>query len=180
MKPAPKVKQKQLGKSKDQLRMRGKKIAAGLLKGMSQEDALISAGYSTSTAKSQAASILLNPVIKGTYCEILEKAGLTDEFAAGVHKDLMIATDEITTPDGQKVLGTKPDHTIRARGLDMFYKVRGRYVEKKEISGKDGGPIEFANLTDEELQLIASGSRRGRSEGIAKAKKVKSKPARLR
>lgn len=168
-----KAKQKQLGKTKDQLRIRGRKIATELLKGKSQEEALQAAGYSEYSARSQGKEILGNPVIQKGYCEVLEKAGLTDEFAAKTHHTLMTATDEITTPDGTRVLGTRPDFNVRARGLDMFYKVRGRYVEKKEISGPDGGPIKIHDMTDEELYAIAA---RGRT-GNNKAEKGARKPA---
>jgi hypothetical protein len=168
----PKPKQKQLGKTKDQLKMRGRKIATALLQGKTAKDALQAAGYTEKTARGQAAGILDNPVIQKGYCEVLEKAGLTDVFAAKVHKDLMKATSSLVI--GGQSMGEQPDHMIRARGLDMFYKVRGRYVEKKEISGKDGGPIKIQDVDDEELLRIITG--RG-SPGTTEAKKGTRKPA---
>ena len=76
-----KPKQKQLGKSKLLLRERGRKIAVSLLKGKTQQEALIDAGYSPASARN-ASEILDNPVIREGYCEVLEQAGLTDVFAA--------------------------------------------------------------------------------------------------
>jgi hypothetical protein len=169
----PKPKQKQLGKTKDQLRMRGKKIATELLKGKTAKDALQAAGYSEKTARGQAAGILDNPVIQKGYCEVLEKAGLTDEFAAKTHKGVMQA-NHVLQLGGVAIKTQEPDHAIRARGLDMFYKVRGRYVEKKEISGPGGGPIKIQDVTDEELLRIITG--RG-SPGTTEAKKGTRKPA---
>jgi phosphohistidine swiveling domain-containing protein len=166
-----KPKQKQLGKTKDQLKMRGRKIAAALLQGKTSKEALQAAGYTEKTAKGQAAAILVNPVIQKGYCEVLEKAGLTDEFAAKTHHALMVATNKLII--GSSEVGDVPDHTVRARGLDMFYKVRGRYVEKKEVSGPGGGPIKIQEVDDEELLRIITG--RG-SAGTAEAKKGTSKP----
>jgi hypothetical protein len=39
----------------------------------------------------------------------------------------------------------------------MIHKVRGRYIEKKEISGPDRGPVNVHALSDEELMAIARG-----------------------
>ena len=149
-----KPKQKQLGKSKLLLRERGRKIAVSLLKGKTQQEALIDAGYSPASARN-ASEILDNPVIREGYCEVLEQAGLTDVFAAKTHKNLMEATT--TTQAGEY-----PDHMARARALDMYYKVRGRYIERKEISGKDGAPIKIQDMTDDELiAIIQRGSSKG-------------------
>ncbi len=35
--------------------------------------------------------------------------------------------------------------------IKLFFEMKNMYVEKHEHTGKDGGPIEYSNLTDEEL-----------------------------
>ena len=144
--------QKQLGKSKKALELRAKKIAKALIEGQTQEQALLSAGYSKKTARGQAAAVLGNPVMQETFYEILEKTGLSDEYIASKHKQLIDATRKQGEVD-------VPDYTAVAKGLDLFYKVRGRYVEKKEISGNDGGPIEIHEMTDAQLLVIAMSGR---------------------
>jgi hypothetical protein len=45
-----------------------------------------------------------------------------------------------------------PDNKARKDGLDMAYKLKGHYApERKEHSGINGGPIEYRELTDEQL-----------------------------
>ena len=148
--------QKQLGKGKRALKMRGQKIALGLLEGKTQEQALMDAGYSPASARNPS-EILENPVIKKTFYEILEKAGLSDMYVAGKHRELMDATRKQDSVD-------VPDYMARARGLDMYYKIRGRYIEKQEISVNDGGPIEIHDMTDAELLVIAMSGRRSKGD----------------
>jgi len=150
--------QKQLGKSKKALELRAKKIVTALLDGATQEQALLSAGYSAQTAKTQSTAILENPVVQKTFCEILEKVGLTDTYVAKKYRELLDATRK---QDGVDV----PDYMALARGLDFYYKITNRYVEKKEITGKDGGPIKLESLTDDELLAIIH---RGRGEETVK------------
>jgi len=147
--------QKQLAKSKQAMELRAKKIVTAILDGATQEQALLSAGYSAQTAKTQSTAILENPIIQKTFCEILEKAGLTETYVAKKHRELLDATRK---QDGVDV----PDYMAMARGLDFYYKITNRYVDKKEISGRDGGPIKVESLTDDELLAIIH---RGRGEG---------------
>jgi hypothetical protein len=154
--------QKQLGKGKRALKLRGQKIALGLLEGKTQEQALMDAGYSPASARNPS-EILDNPVIQQSFQEILEKAGLSDDYIAEKHRELIDAKKVVsirTESEGVTEV-TVPDYTARARGLDMYYKVSGRYVEKQEVSGKDGGPIQIEQLTDDELTAIIIAERRG-------------------
>ncbi len=162
-----KHKQKQLGKSKRALELRAKIIATAMLNGATQEQALISVGYSERTARGQAAAVLGNPVIQAAFSDILEKAGLSDEYVAGKHRELLEAKKIVSIrTEGEGVTEvTVPDYTARARGLDMYYKVAGRYLDKQEVSGKDGGPIQIEQLTDDELTAIIIAERRGNKNG---------------
>jgi hypothetical protein len=164
-----KPKQNQLGKSKKALELRAKKIATAMLDGATQEQALISAGYSMQTAKTQSTAILGNPVIQAAFSEILEKAGLSDEYIASKHKELIDAEKLVSIrTEGEGIIEvTVPDYAARARALDMYYRVRRLYVEQKEVSGKDGGPIQIEKLesmTNEELLAIIARGRRERGE----------------
>jgi phage terminase small subunit len=132
----------------------------------SQQEAAIRAGYSKRSAHSIATEILRKPAIQETYCAILEKAGLSDEYIAGKHKEIVDATKPVSLmhaddPTRQTTIDI-PDHMSRAKGIDMYYKVRGKYVEKKEITGPGGGPIKIESLSNEQLlRIIQTGSIEG-------------------
>ncbi|BES72172.1 hypothetical protein RE428_31900 [Marinobacter nanhaiticus D15-8W] len=57
----------------------------------------------------------------------------------------------VETEDGEM----KPAYTFDAnnvlRGADMLAKYKGMYAEKVELTGKDGGPIEMKDISDNEL-----------------------------
>jgi len=171
--PTQKPKQKQLGKTKAQVRLRAKKIAAGLIAGKTAKDALLDAGYSQASAHN-AAAILDNPLIKQTYCEILDAAGATDEACAKVIVDGMRAMRTVSCVSGKDAGSGSvdfvdvEDHPVRLKAVDMVHKVRGRYVETKKIVGADGGPIQVkaVELSDDELLAIAS---RGRGRVLKEA-----------
>ena len=158
--PKPvKPKQKQLGKDKAQVRLRAKKVAAGLLAGMTKKAAMVAAGYSKATANNPSQTIY-NPVFKNTYTEILEKAGVTDEACAKVLREAMDA-DHL---EGEEKVA---DHAIRLRATDQRHRLLALYVERKEHSGPGGGPIRITDMTDEELEIIA----RAGSHRVVKAPK---------
>lgn len=178
--PGNKPKQIQLGKSKVQVKLRAKKIAAGLIAGKTAGDAIRAAGYAESVAQNPG-MVLQNPLIKQTYCEILDKAGVTDEACAKVLADAMKAMRTVSCVSGKDAGSGSvdfvdvEDHPVRLKALDQIHRVRGRYIEKRVITGPDGGPIQVktVDLTDEELLDIA---RRGRPGAPEKAK-GKGKPA---
>jgi hypothetical protein len=86
-------KQKQLGKSKIELKKRAKIIAKAMMGGATAKDALISAGYSFDTASTQTTAVLDNPVVQETFQKILEKAGLSDDFLAAKLRSLVDAKE---------------------------------------------------------------------------------------
>ena len=59
--------------------------------------------------------------------------------------------------------GRDPIHKIRLCSKDKQLELAGKYLklftDKLEHTGVNGGPIEFKNLTDEELLAIANGER---------------------
>jgi len=72
-----KVKQNQpkhhIGKSKDVVKVRRKKILKALIEGKTQEQAGIEAGLSPHTAQSQVSQILMNPNEKASFKELLDE-----------------------------------------------------------------------------------------------------------
>jgi len=165
---APKPKQKQLGKSKDAIKRRARVMAKAVLAGKTETQAALEAGYSPASAQNVGA-ILENPLVKQTYCQILDAAGATDEACAKVIVDAMKAVRTVSCISGKDAnAGTVDfvdvdDHPTRLKAVDMIHKVRARYVEKKVITGPDGGPIlvKATELTDAELFIIASRGRTG-------------------
>ena len=163
-----KPKQKQLGKSKGDIIRRTRIMAKSVLSGKSETQAALDAGYSPASAQN-VGKILENPLIKKTYCQILDAAGATDEACAKVVFDAMNATRTVSCVSGKDAdSGTVDfvdvdDHPTRLRAVDMVHKVRGRYVETKKIVGPDGGPVQVkaVELSDDELLVIASSGRIG-------------------
>lgn len=95
--------------------LRQKRAAAILVeKGGSVSAAMREAGYSEETAKTPA-----KLTESDGFMQCLEEAGLTDEFIVKVHRKHLAKRD-----------------MIASRGLDMLYKLKGKYApEKKQISG---------------------------------------------
>jgi hypothetical protein len=160
-----KTKKKPLGKSKVQIKLRAKKIAAGLIAGKNQGDILREIGYSETVAQNPS-GVLQNALIKKTYCEILDAAGATDERCARVISEGMEAMRTVSCISGKDADSKTVDfvdvidHPVRLKAVDMVHKVRGRYVEKKP-TGDDGSlTIKIVDMSDAELLILA---RRGRS-----------------
>ncbi len=75
--------------------------------------------------------------------EILELNGLTNHLiAAKTLEGLEADRVEVATFRGQiGDVQAFPDYSTRAKYLDILAKLKGRYIEKKELTGKDGGDI---------------------------------------
>lgn len=78
-----------------------------------------------------------NEIASDGVCKELEKCGMTFQFAALKHKELMEANKTVSCVAGKDAgAGTVdfvdvPDWSARAKGLDMYYSVRGAYAAKK-------------------------------------------------
>ena len=114
-----------------------------------QKEAAIKAGYSPRSAETIASINLRKEKFTQAYCETLAAAGLTEDFAAKVHVDLMTATKVVSLAVNPKSgseneakdagPGTMdfvevPDHMARASGLDKYYRVRGMYNDKMKLN----------------------------------------------
>ncbi len=136
-----KPKQKQLGKSKAQVKLRAKKIAAELIQGKTAKEALLAAGYSLNSANNPA-GILENPLIKKTYCEILDEAGAGYKETAKVVADGLKAMKVISAIIIGKSADEKTndfieveDHPTRLRAASEIHRVRGLYQDKVKHEG---------------------------------------------
>jgi hypothetical protein len=93
----------------------------------------------------------------------MSKHGLDDVSLPKKHADLLDATKTVSAVSGRDAGADSvdfvdvPDWQARAKGLEMAYKLKGAFTEKREVTGKDGGPIlHKREMTEEELILIAA------------------------
>jgi hypothetical protein len=108
-------------KGKD-LTPKQRRFVKGYLETGNATEAAKTAGYSEKSANSIAAENLAKPSIREAISQLMEKHGLSDEKLLSIHKDLLSAT---RTVSGIEV----PDWDVRARALEMAYKLRGAYQE---------------------------------------------------
>lgn len=130
------------------LTTRQKKLVKGIVSGQTQKQAAISAGFS----ESYASQVLNVPKVKETLAEMMDKAGLSDDVLLAKHVELLNAKYD-----------DRPDHTTQKGALEMAYKLKGAFVEKREITGANGGDISVKSkheLSREDLLAIAAGSSR--------------------
>ena len=130
--------QKQLSKTKGDLKSRARKIVKGLLEGKSEVEAVKTAGYSDSYIHSMKKTILENPVIAKTIREIYESGGISDEYLSTKNLELLnaketkffqekgIVTDERTVEDNSTQLGA----------LRLAHQLKGNLVEQTRETGE--------------------------------------------
>jgi hypothetical protein len=142
--------QKQANKTRAAVELRRKKIIRDILAGKTQQEAGIAAGLSSKSARSQVAQILANPNVKNALIHEMEKLGMTNDFLAGHHKQLIEGTKVISAmviaPGSGSDLAdagslTKdfievPDLVAKAKGLELAYKLKGLFTEKHEVDVK--------------------------------------------
>jgi phage terminase small subunit len=103
--------------------------------------AALRAGYSTKWADRQAYQLMMN-------------------------KGVVRYIDHLTTSAAAKIMAVDPDYIIQGvvsivnkdqardgdklRGYELLARILGMLVEKKEVTGKDGGPIEVEQRIEEE------------------------------
>ena len=96
------------------------------------------------------------------YSDFLEEAGITDKLLQEKILEGLDASKPISALiliSGDKSMRTKdnegqievPDFLTRHKYLETALKLKKRLTDRIEHTGEGGGPIEFANLTDEEL-----------------------------
>ena len=90
-----------------------------------------------STAAAMASEYLRKPNIIKRIDDILEERGFNDDAVKREHFKL--------------ISGSKDE--VRVRAIDSYYRLKGKYIDRTEHSGLNGGPIQvkYEKLSDEEL-----------------------------
>jgi hypothetical protein len=136
-----------------------RKLIKGIADGKTQRAAAKSAGIT----EQHACELLKKPEILETIQQLMSKHGLDDVSLLKKHSELLDATKTVSAVSGRDAGADSvdfvdvPDWQARAKGLEMAYKLKGAFTEKREVTGKDGGPIlHKREMTEEELILIAA------------------------
>ena len=130
-----KPKQKQLGKTKTDLRRRARIAAKAIINGATTTEALQVAGYSRDYALTNSTQILNNQVIKKTFNEIMDEAGITDtSLAADINrlrhaKETKFFSDKGIVTDEREVEAL----SIQADMTKFAAKVKGHVTDKTSI-----------------------------------------------
>lgn len=140
---APRAKQRHAGKTKADLRARGKLLVQELMAGRPEVEALQAAGYSKSYATHHKDSILQNPTIRATFRSVLESAGVTDERIAKKISSLIDAKETKFFSHQGKVLETKEVDAlgVQAQAVEFAAKLKGHMVVSS-------GPASIINYLD--------------------------------
>ena len=138
--------------------LRERKLIKGVAAGKSKTQAAKDAGYSPRSAYELGSRTLKNVDVRTALDILMDKAGLSDTKVFAAHAELMGANKTVSVipvkgeTEGRDATASSvefvdvPDWQARAKGIDMAHRIKGRFVEKKEISGPDGGaiPIQFS------------------------------------
>ena len=120
-----------------------RKLIQGIAKGKSQRQAAKAAGMDSTYAS----KVLKKPQVSATLQDLMEKSGLGDKNLLSVHKDMLQASRTVSAVSGKDAnAGTVdfidvPGWQARGKALEMGYKLKGAFIEKKEITGPNGGAI---------------------------------------
>ena len=105
-------------------------MAAG---GKTQEQAAIEAGYSERSARQQAARLMTN----GNICDRMnELRGIQEEEVADELRRLKDFWLDVMEDEEERM-------NDRLKASELYGKSIAAFVEKREVSGKDGEPITF-------------------------------------
>ena len=120
------------------------RFAQALAKGETADAAYVLAGYEEN--RGNATRLKANESVETRVSEILERAATRAEITVASISDrlLKIAEKCERTSEANK-LGV-----ARATLMDVA-KLNGLIVDKRELAGRNGGPIEYANLTEDEV-----------------------------
>ncbi len=137
--PEQKPKQKQLGKTKGDLKRRARRIVKGLIEGQSETEVLKSVGYSNTSAVYGKKEIFNNPTIAKTIREIYDTGGISDEYLREKHLALLEAKEVKVFNDKEKgIVYSEPleDNTIRLNALKLAHQIKGNLIEKTQETGE--------------------------------------------
>ncbi|WFU89476.1 hypothetical protein QA644_10760 [Rhizobium sp. CC1099] len=140
---------------------RHEKFAQALAKGKSATDAYAEAGFKPHDGN--AARLRGNERISARVDEIKSRVAEKAEWTAA---DRLLALKTIFDREAEK------DARVAISAIAEANKMQGSYAPvKREVTGANGGPIEYANLTEEEIDAriaaLAAGAGEDGSEGEA-------------
>jgi hypothetical protein len=147
-------KRKHATKTRSAAAVRRNKILAAALAGKSLKEAAIDAGLSPKTAGSQASNILKHCEVQEAFQEHLNRT-IPDQILTNKYDEIMSASRVIHYNPETKEQATAPDYPTQLRAADSVAKLKGHMIDKKEVSGPEGGPIRLTEVSDEELLNIA-------------------------
>lgn len=120
------------------------RFAQALAKGETADAAYVLAGYEEN--RGNATRLKANESIEARVAEILERAATRAEITvASISDRLLKIADKCEKSSESAKLSV-----ARATLMDVA-KLNGLIVDKREHTGRNGGPIEYANLTEEEI-----------------------------
>lgn len=120
------------------------RFAQALAKGETATAAYVIAGYEDN--EGNAGRLNRNEQVQARVAEILERAAKRAEITvAGISERLLMIAEK-----GEKLAEASGLSVARASLMDVA-KLNGLVVDRKELAGRNGGPIEYANLTEDEV-----------------------------
>lgn len=120
------------------------RFAQALAKGETADAAYVTAGYEEN--RGNATRLKANESIEARVAEILERAAMRAEITvAGISERLLMIAEK-----GEKLAEASGLSVARASLMDVA-KLNGLVVDRKELASRNGGPIEYANLTEDEV-----------------------------
>jgi hypothetical protein len=123
---------------------RHERFAQELAKGATADAAYVAAGFSEN--RGNATRLKANESVERRVSEILGKAAARAEITvAGISERLLKIAEKGERSGVPAMLAVG-----RAALMDVA-KLNGLVVDKREMFGKGGGPIEYANLTEAEI-----------------------------
>lgn len=137
---------------------RHERFAQALAKGETADAAYVIAGFAEN--RGNAARLKANESVERRVAEILGKAATRAEITvAGLSERLLKIAEKCERTSEANKLGV-----ARATLMDVA-KLNGLIVDRRERTGRNGGPIEYADLTEEEIDArIAALEAGGRTE----------------
>ena len=106
--------------------MREAIAVSGIVSGLTQKDALISAGYSENTATHNPDTVLGKSVVIRAILRALQRAGITEDCIAEKHRALMDCKKVVPIGAGDYV--EAEDGQTQIKAVELAYKLRGDFA----------------------------------------------------
>ncbi len=126
--------------------IREKRLLQGISEGLTIADAAKYAGYKCSSPQSfSSVGCQVLKKLNIDISELADRMGFTDEVLLQKVGELLQARRATYAIYKGKFTGVKydPDYIAIDKGIDKLAKLKGKYIDKVELTGKDGGDIEL-------------------------------------